>query len=551
MVAAAWTCWADLATPAANGFAAVSSTFYVNTNADFLNIANDTEHPGVDIAANGNIMVGWENDGDEITDFEAVWTLYGPTGTPLTPLTLQTNRSTAGDVPTYETTTNPWLSFFRDDDTAIGGYTGWGGSWPKANRFGNGLGWSAMCWEIGLEISELFDINMANGAGGDDAPYTQLLNNDGTPLRPGVINGMTNLGILAFTVADVTPDGSIRCGEIEYLSSGNIAVVGESRQADDWALTGQTSGNVPVYRVWTPGGLEVHTYAAASSERIGGDIYRGVGVTANGFAIRWGANTGGSTIRLFDNAGNPVSTNINLATLTGHPEVAGGGDGGGCGFHGNGVDAYVWANSGGSPATPWVTVINADGTLRWSREVQDDSDPIDDSTSGDVDGAIDASGRVIAVFSSPALTNGDNVVTSLVQARMFDKAGNPLGPKFVVSETESQPADPFAVYTTETPRVAWRGNNVVFIWLSKNSPTNPGFPVLAARILAAPITVTSVSRSGTTTTINWTGGKAPYSLRQRSPLTGTWSTVKTGIAGNSTTYTDSNANAYYQVLCSQ
>jgi hypothetical protein len=217
MAAAAWTCRADLATPATNGFAAVTGTFYVNTNAQWWN-NYESEHPGVDIAANGNIMVGWENDGTAITSFDAVWTLYGPTGTPLISPTVQTNRDVSGNGgcgTDYLATTNSWLSFFRDDNTAIGPYTGWGGSWPKANRFGNGMGWSAMCWEIGLEISELNDINTASGGpSGDDFAVVQLLNNDGTPLRPGVINGMTNLGILSFTAADVTPSGAIRCGEI-------------------------------------------------------------------------------------------------------------------------------------------------------------------------------------------------------------------------------------------------------------------------------------------------------------------------------------------------
>jgi hypothetical protein len=385
-------CLAGPGTPADSGFAPLTSTFYVTTN--LYNVAHDNEHPGVDIAANGNVIFGWENDGDGITDFETVWTLYDSSGNLLTPPTVQTNRSLDGALSTYDATTNTYLSFFRSDNTAIGGYTGWGGYWPKANRFGNGIGSAAMCWEIGLEIPELYDINVASSAGNfDDFPVVQLLNNDGTPLRPGVINGLTNLGILTFTVADVSPAGRMRGGDWDYLYSGNILITGQSQKADDRALTGQASGNVPVYRIWTPGGEPVHGYAAASSEAIGGDMYRGVGVTANGFALRWGQDGVGSTIRLFNNAGTATPPgDINLATLSGHPEVGAGGDGSGCGFHGNGVDAYVNVNSGGTPSTPWVTVINADGTLRWSRPVQDDSDPIDNTGSTDVDGAIDQYG---------------------------------------------------------------------------------------------------------------------------------------------------------------
>jgi hypothetical protein len=559
------SCQADIANPADCGFAAVSGTFYVNTNEAFLNpgTGGAVQHTGVAIAANGNIIIGWENDGSAgITDFEAVWTLYGPTGNLLTPPTVQTNRDVSGGGEcgtTYEGITNTWLAFFRSDNTAIGGYTGWGGFFPKGNRFGDGIGTAAMCWEIGLEIPELLDINLASEP--DEFPVVQLLNNDGTPFRPGVINGLTNLGILTFTAEDVSPPGNIRGGDFDYLSDGNIVISGHSEQDADWVLTGQGCCYVPVYRIWTPGGQEVHGYAAASSEPIGGDMYRGVGVTANGFALRWTQNGGGSTMRLFDNAGNPTSADINLATLTGHPEVSQGGNGGGGdvangnGFHGNGVDAYVYANSGGSPGTPWVTVINADGTLRWSRQVQDDSDPIDTSAVPDLDAAIDPSGRVIVVFSSPGLTNANDSIYNLTQARFFDQAGNPLGPRFVVSERENQAtedANPFTVGPTHEPRVAWRGNHVVFVWLSQSSPTEyTGSDVVAARILAAPITITSVSHSGTTTTINWTGGSPNYSLQRRSPLTGSWSTVQTGITGNSTTYADSATQAYYRVLCPQ
>lgn len=475
-------------TPADSGFAPLTGTFYVNTN--LYNIANTTEHPGLDIAANGNVIFGWENDGDGITDFESIWTVYDRSGNLLTPPTVQTNRSLDGAVSTYDATTNTYLSFFRSDNTPIGGYTGWGGYWPKANRFGNGFGSSAMCWEIGLEIPELMDVNTAAAA--DDFPVVQLLNNDGTPLRPGVISGMNNLGILTFTVADMTPAGKVRGGDFDYLSNGNILVTAQSQQADDQTLTGQPSGNVPVYRIWTPGGGVVHGYAAVSSEAIGGDLYRGVGVTANGFALRWGQNgAGGSTIRLFNNAGTPTSADLNLATLTGHPEVAAGGDGAGCGFHGNGVDAYVYANTG-TDKTPWVTVINADGTLRWSRKVQDDSDPIDTTSSGDVDAAIDTNGRVVVVFSSLLPTSADpNVTVRYIQARLFSKAGAPLGPRFVVSEYEN-PNNPDAVYHSDSPRVAWRGNKVAICWLGGNAPTviaggYPGYKVLAARMFAVPV----------------------------------------------------------------
>jgi hypothetical protein len=479
---------ADPGAPADSGFAPLTSTIYVTTN--LYNIAKH-EHPSVDIAANGNVIFSWENDGGGITDFETVWTLCDSSGNLVIAPTVQTNRSLLGNVTTYESTTNTYLSFFRSDNTAIGGYTGWGGYDAKANKFGNGIGFGSMCWEIGLEIPELYDINAdddGNPPDANDALYVQLLNNDGTPLRPGVINGITNLGIMSFADADVQPTGAIRTGGWDYLANGNIVLAGDSRQVADRALTGQPSGNVPVYRVLTPAGEQVKGYAPLSSEAIGGGIQAGIGVTANGFAARWNQSGGGATIRLFDNMGNPTSTNINLATLSGHPEVGQGGDGLGCGFHGNGVDAYVNVNSSASSGTntPWVTVINADGTLRWSRPVQDESDPIDNTGLTDVDGAIDQYGRVVVVFASRLLPN----YTSYIQARLFSKAGVPLGPRFVVSEWEN-PANTEALYDSSNPRVAWRGSQVAVAWLGGDAPTImatvPSYKVLASRLFTVSV----------------------------------------------------------------
>ena len=202
-----------------------------------------------------------------------------------------------------------------------------------------------------------------------------------------------------------------------------------------------------------------------------------------------------------------------------------------------------------------MTVINADGTLRWSRQVQDDSDPIDNSASGDVDAAIDQYGRVVVTFTSSLPTVADpNVSHRYIQARLFDKNGAPLGPRFVVSEYEN-PSNPDAAYDSDSPRVAWRGNKVAFCWRGGDAPTviaegYQSYQVLASRFFAAPLMLTSASHSGTTTTLAWTGGVPPYSIQRKSPLTGSWSTVKSGISGTSTTYTDSATAAYYRVQSS-
>jgi hypothetical protein len=511
-------------TPQDHGLVPQSRTFYANTN--YYN-GGGTEAPGVAIAANGNVLLGWEDDGGGMYDFEAVWTLFDGIGNMLTPGTLQTNRdiSGAGEDPpfptTYLTISNTFLSFFRSDDTPIPPYTGWGPK-IKANMFGNGIGMGASPWQIGLEIPEILAINSDDG-GGDDFPCVQLLNNDGTPLRPGVISGMNNLGIVSMSDADIQPLGAVRIADWDYLANGNILIVGESRQAADRALTGQTGGNVPVYRIVTPAGAQVKGYTAASSTAVRGDMWHGAAVTANGFALRWDNGTGG-TIRLFDNAGTPTTANISLATLTGNAQAGTGGRGGGVGFHGNGTDAYVCVAPGSGGSGPWVTVLNANGTVRWSHKVADDSDPINNTSETDVDGAIGLDGRVIAVWASPLTNNANSsIVVNTVQARLFDAAGRAVGSRFVVSEWET-PDNPLMVNHSYSPRVVWRGNEAAVTWVSENPPANPlgANPVLAARVFAlatAPYGL-SISRSGGNVTVTWSGGGTLYSAVN---VTGPWS----------------------------
>jgi len=64
----------------------------------------------------------------------------------------------------------------------------------------------------------------------------------------------------------------------------------------------------------------------------------------------------------------------------------------------------------------------------------------------------------------------------------------------------------------------------------------------------APITITSIVNNAGTLTIQWTGGAAPYTLQKRSPITGAWGNVTTGIAGTSTTDTVTGTEAYYRII---
>ena len=60
--------------------------------------------------------------------------------------------------------------------------------------------------------------------------------------------------------------------------------------------------------------------------------------------------------------------------------------------------------------------------------------------------------------------------------------------------------------------------------------------------------VASATRNGSSVTLTWSGGTAPFSLRRKTSLNGAWTTVQAGITAQSTTYNDSAATAFYQVV---
>jgi hypothetical protein len=248
---------------------------------------------------------------------------------------------------------------------------------------------------------------------------------------------------------------------------------------------------------------------------------------------------------MFDNAGNPTTTNISLVTLTGNPNAGGGGRGGGAGFHGNGTDAYVHIATGGG--TPWLTVLNANGTLRYSRKVADEGAP--DPVTGDVDAAIAADGRVIAVWDD----NSAGGVPS-PQGRIFGPFGDPVGSIFWLSERDQPAPGGTSTVAAETPRVAWRDNRVAVIWESLNSPATFS-RVIAARLFnvpAAPVgplapTITSIVNDGPNVTFTWSGGGPTYSVTRRSSVTAVPETLATGLTATTFTTPKTGAEGYYKV----
>jgi hypothetical protein len=444
--------------PEANGLRPASATIYVNPPATTQNNGK-VESLGVAVVADGNIAVAWEDDGDALTDQEAVWTLYSPSGVALTPLTTITSVD-----PAYagQTIQSKFLAYFRADGTAVSGRTAWGPK-IKANLFGNGFGMGATAFDLGLEVASMAGIQFdAAGANAGDFPGVQLLNNTGGPL--GVVSGVSE--------AYAERSGDIRIGDWDYLSNGNILIVGESRQRDDLVAVygGAEAKTHGIYRIVSPSGAEVVAERLLGKEPIEVQIWHGTAVTANGFAVRYGTPAG-AKLRFFKNNGDPVGDEVLAADAAGSPIANGGGRGEEIGFNGNGKDAYVLATKGtdadGLPQI-WVAVFNADGSRRWTRTVND-VNGLAHSAIGRVDAAIDAQGRVVVVYADKAGTLEAGGTAFLVLGRVFDASGKPLGGTFHVSEKEMPVA---AVLDALDPRVDFRNNVITVAWESKNLVTD-------------------------------------------------------------------------------
>jgi len=511
---------ADPGKPEDNGLIPVSETFYVNT-LDTINNGN-TESLGVGIARNGNVLIGWEDDGDNLLDLEAVWTLYGPDGLPLTQ---DTEITTIDPAFAGQTLTSRFLSYFRSDGSAVSGRTSWGPK-IKANLFGDGLGMGATAFDLGIEVVE-FKGTQFDGSGNNvgDFPAVQLLSNAG--LGSQILSGLP--------AAYAQRDGDVRIGDWDFLGNGNVVIVGESRQKDDLVNVygGATPENHAVVRIVSSTGAEVKAVQLVSALPEKSEMWHGVGVAKNGFGVRFADAAGRAVVRLFDNAGTPGSTNIDLATLAGSPVMVAGGRGDSVGFHGNGNNAYAAVARGLNPDTGsqevWVTVLNADGSLRWAKSVADDVELVS-STNLRCDVGIDAAGRVAVVFNDSVVTGGN---ASLILGRLFDATGAPLGGTFYVSEKELP--DPNTLASTG-PRVAFRGDFIAVIWESQTGGSVDN-AVVGGRFFGLPAKPGSVESVGLTRIVPDT-----VVINQDQAALGNWEPY-VSVLGTSTFLIEGNAFA--------
>lgn len=500
--------------PEANGLQPVSETIYVNTS-DILNNGS-TESLGIGIIRNGNVVVGWEDDApdeaDPLTYLGSVWTVLSATGQPVTQDTEITsqNPATSGS-----TITSRFLSFFRADGSPIPANTAWGPK-IKANPFGDGFGMGATGYDLALEIPTMSDFSGDDG----DFPVVQLLNNAGQPL--GLVTGVP--------APFHQRSGSIRIGDWHYLSTGNVVIAGESRQEAD--LVDVFGGVAPnrhvIVRIVSPSGEEIRAAQLASDAPSRNEMWHGVGVTRNGFGVRF-TSDGTSVVRLFANDGTPTSTNIVLGAVSGSPIAGNGGRGDGVGFHGNGNDAYAAVAAGTDDEgnrKVWVTVLNADGTLRWSRSVADDLELINP---GRCDVGIDSLGRVAVVFADASGTGGN---APIILGRVFNAQGEPVGGTFHVSERELPDA---GTLESRNPRVAFRNDTIAVTWESQTP--EPGIRVVGVRTFVLPVQPGSIESVGLTRIVPDTAV-----INQELDALGNWEPYAS-MLGNHTFLVEANAFA--------
>ena len=563
--------------PEAVGLTARTGSVDVNSNLSYNYGIGLHLTKWVDITADNKVAVTWSDPGAASTDFvsmNSVWTLLNSDGVNLIPQTVITNKSGAFG-PTQ--LTNNWLAFFRPDGTSTPGNAS---ATPRirANLFGNGLLFGARGDRLGLEIPALLGINTDLSSGGNPItpasgnsgfPAVQLLNNDGTP-GLGIVTGMSD--------ADAEPTGNVFLHGIGYLANGNIVIASESRQ--DQNFVDQFGSSLPnrhvVYRVVTPAGVVVKATSLVSETLDRTELFgQGVGVISNGFAIRFsyrprhdGSGRTSGTIRLFDNDGNPTSGDINQSDAVGaffnsgipgvynYPTGGNGGRGDSVGFGGNGVDAFVNACIGdqeGVLGPVYVTVYNADGSVRYHRPVADVGGQT--NYAEQVDAAIAPDGRVIVVMDDrvPAILNGHT--NRVIMGRMFEKNGDAMGPAFYISERDNPLTD---TKGGVRPKVAWRNNLIAVAWGAYNSTFAPS--TIAVRMFETTGSATpprlSVARSGGNAILAWPATAAGYfTLRSKGNLNDpNWETnspapVSTGNgAGYQVTQPIGSANRFFQLI---
>jgi hypothetical protein len=140
---------------------------------------------------------------------------------------------------------------------------------------------------------------------------------------------------------------------------------------------------------------------------------------------------------------------------------------------------------------------------------------------------------------------------SLILGRIFDPAGNPMGPHFSVSELETP-----STKTSDSshPRVAWRDNYIAFTWQTPVGPIT-GLPVVGYRLFKETSVSLSLTHSAGTgiVILSWATNATGFTLRSRGDLSsGSWATNSPAPVVNGSVFTVTEPvgpnNKFYQLI---
>src|SRR2546430_2053765 len=258
--------------PEDNGLIPKTDTIYINVPPVSPNNGK-TESLGVAIGQNGNVLVGWEDDGDGFFDTESIWTMFNSSGVSVTPDTPQSSLD-----PAYagQSVTNRFLSYFRKDGSATPGISSWGPK-IKANPFSDGFGMGATSYGLGTEVPEFAAIQtQADGSEGDfpavrfdlAGAQVRMFDNSGNPTT-------ANIDLAALT-GHLIAGGGGRGDSTGFHGNGKDAYVAVSTGTDD-------QGNKAVWvTVLNASGTLRYSTNATAGMTLGGPGRVGAAIDANG-----------------------------------------------------------------------------------------------------------------------------------------------------------------------------------------------------------------------------------------------------------------------------
>lgn len=186
-----------------------------------------------------------------------------------------------------------------------------------------------------------------------------------------------------------------------------------------------------------------------------------------------------------------------------------------------------------------LAFINVGGQTKLFGTWRDDNGTISGNTNGwlmEIDPLTATNLSQIAVHPPPGgspVGNGDEF------GGILGLAQNPqTGVVYAIRKTDD-------AYARELVTIDLATGNSTLVGVLTDGTYGQAITTLA---FAADILITSTTKSGSNLTITWTGAaKPPFSLQRKSPITGAWTPIATGLTGPSTTTPITGTEGYYKI----